>query len=108
VEPFGVNWGFVLAQVINLCIFVFVMWILVKFAQRLIFRRKETPLDVLKGRLARGEITEHEYERLRALVMDEPKEKPKRMLDEDSTVDSLTGDIYETAASRRHKRDDNY
>lgn len=105
-QIFDVNVGFLLAQIINLALIIGLIVGIVVFLPRLLRRKDGTPLDILKSRLARGEINTQEFERLRALIRDEEAAKPKRAADDDSTVDSAEYEQLETAVRRRRLNDD--
>ena len=64
---FGIGWLF---QIVILILFFVVIWWMIKSNGRFGFMTKEseTAIDILKKRLAKGEIDTKEYERLRAEI----------------------------------------
>lgn len=104
-----INFGYLLAQVVNFVFVALLVFSLVALVvgvlRRLLHRKDNTPLDILKSRLARGEISTQEFERLRALIRDEDA-KPKRAPDDDATVDAVEYEQLETAVRRRRLNDD--
>lgn len=105
----GINWGFFVAQILNLALIIGLIVGIVIVLPRLLRRRDHTPLEILKGRLARGEISSDEFERLRALIRDEAANKPKRIEvgeDEDVTVDAVEYEQIRSAVNRRRLNDD--
>ena len=101
-----VNVGFMLAQIINLVLIGALGFVSFIIVRRLLRRKDGTPLDILKARLARGEIDTQEFERLRALIRDEDAAKLKRAPDDDSTVDAVEYEQLETAVNRRRRLSD--
>lgn len=69
--PFGMGYGFMgvgwLFQLLIVLFFVLVVWWLVRNASSFGFRtdKGEKAIDILKKRLATGEINTKEYERLK-------------------------------------------
>ena len=101
-----VNLSFLLAQLINLFLMAVLLAGVFIIVRRLLRRAGDSPLDILKGRLARGEISTQEYERLRTLIVDEQSAKPKRRLDDDSTVDAAYPMQSESARNRQRSAHD--
>jgi uncharacterized membrane protein len=60
------DWWWVMALAMTL-FWIFVIWVVVRMVGR-DRTPSERPEDVLRGRLARGEITEAEYEQLRTAL----------------------------------------
>jgi putative membrane protein len=75
-ERFGFHPGFFAAQLVNLLCLFLVAAVIITVLFRLVRRssspatKESAPLDVLKQRLAKGEINEQEYQRLKALIED--------------------------------------
>ena len=59
---FGLGWLF---QIIILVLFFAVIWWMLKSSGTFGFRTSESAVDILKKRLARGEINEKEYQKLK-------------------------------------------
>lgn len=105
-QTVDLNLGFLLAQIINIVLLLALGFVSVVIVRRLLRRKDGAPLDILKARLVRGEISTQEFERLRALIRDEGSAKPKRAADDDSTVDAVEYEQLETAVRRRRMNDD--
>jgi len=83
---FGGEHAIFISQILNVVIIVLLITIPAAIVVRLIrVPHRPSSLDILKQRLARGELDETEYLRLRALLNDEMPEKAKRT---DETVDA--------------------
>ncbi|MBI2656552.1 SHOCT domain-containing protein [Candidatus Woesearchaeota archaeon] len=59
---FGLGWLF---QILILVLFFVVIWWMLKSSGSFGFRANESAMDILKKRLASGEISQKEYEALR-------------------------------------------
>lgn len=81
-----VNAGFLISQLLNIVLLALLIAVPVVIGFRLLRQKgRQSPLEILKERLARGEIQETEYARLRALLRDETLEQAPHP---DETVDS--------------------
>jgi putative membrane protein len=60
---FGIGWGWIFQVVIFVLFFLVVLWLLKNNAVKQ--QSSESPLDILKKRLAKGEISKKEFEELR-------------------------------------------
>ncbi|MBI5389651.1 SHOCT domain-containing protein [Candidatus Woesearchaeota archaeon] len=70
---YGIGYGYMgfmwLFQIVILVLFFVVLWWIVKNASTFGYKiGNESPLDILKKRLARGEITEKEYQTLKKQI----------------------------------------
>ncbi len=70
--PFGVgvgdSWLFILLKFVFIGV---VLGVIILILRSLLGIKRKTPLDILKERLARGEITPQEYERLKRIIKEE-------------------------------------
>ena len=78
-ETLGINGGYYLAQLINVAIVVFILYVIYRVIYSLFKKRPSQPqaLETLNQRLVKGEISEGEYYRLRLTIESVPN-KPKR------------------------------
>ena len=101
-----INIGFLLAQLVNLALlFGFPILIIIMIVVSVRRNRSRPALDALKERLARGQIDEYEFLRLRDLITDSALEKPKRAADasaDDGQADDRS--IDEDELERLHGR----
>ncbi|MCA9903275.1 MAG: hypothetical protein KC547_05405 [Anaerolineae bacterium] len=108
----GVNVGFLTFQILNFVLVAVLFAASVVIGLRLLrHTRRQSPLDILRERLARGEIQETEYLRLRALLDEETSNRPPHP---DDTVDStqtftadgdtLDADTFDGDDFRRFRR----
>ncbi len=68
----GVNWQVMLAQIVNVVLlFVvigFIVWIVIKLNRN---NKTRTPLDIARGRYAKGKITLEEFDQIKRELVKE-------------------------------------
>jgi putative membrane protein len=64
---YGMGFGFIF-QLLIFVLFFLIVWWLIRSVPTMGIAKSEKPLDILKRRLAKGEITRKEYEELKKEV----------------------------------------